>query len=102
MKDWLNWVWIDWENPASQRVTDAGALLESLRHYGDPEEPNPAHYVIFRATLDILPESQMAPGLPPSVEWVQAAYQDFLTTVRQLRPHWLNKGKKKRAEKVGV
>ena len=87
--EWLNWIWIDWELPAAQRVTDAGALLEALKSYGNPEKPTAAHYVIFRATLDLLPESQVHGSMMPTVEWVEKLYQTFLDTVRRERPMWL-------------
>jgi hypothetical protein len=89
--NWLNWVWIDWEIPARQRVNDAGAILEALRPYGDPEKPNAAHMVIFRAACDMFPESQQHPFLPPDKEWIDALYQDFLNLVRKERPDWLKK-----------
>lgn len=87
--EWLNWIWIDWEIPASQRVTDAGALLEALRSYGNPEKPTAAHYVVFRAALDMLPESQVPLGMMPTPSWVEELYQKFLDTVRRERPMWL-------------
>lgn len=96
-RDWLNWVWVDWEVPAVQRVTDAGALLDALKPYGNPERPTAAHYVIFRAVLDILPESQLPEGLPPTRDWVEGLYREFLDTVRRERPDWLTAKKRVKA-----
>jgi hypothetical protein len=103
--DWLNWVWIDWEIPARQRVTDAGMLLAALRPYGNPEKPTAGHYIVFRAALDLMPESQQIDLIPPSREWVAELYQDFLAAVRKERPEWLGgrrKPVKPKLEKAGI
>lgn len=91
------WIWLDWHNPPQQRMVVVDDLWAKLKDAGDPKAPDDGVYAAFRKAMSIPKPVEGADFIPPTTEWVEDLYKQFMAWLEESRKDLL-KGKKPRLD----
>jgi hypothetical protein len=79
------WIWLDWQNPPQSRCVAVDDLWAKLKDIGDPKSPSEEVCLKFRSVMAIPRPVVGADYIPPTNDWVNELYTQFLDWMKENR-----------------